>query len=147
MTKKLQDKFVPYNLALRLKNIGFDEPCLTYHFIGGKLSKYYKNAHRNRGLIQQKPYKFDCTAILWQDAFDWLHDEHHLLAQISRLAQGSYHATIQSTTDEYLELLRECKSICIDEVVDVYTYKDARLETLTKMINKVEEQKHHAEQQ
>ena len=142
MAKNPKDKFVPYDLALRLKALGYDEPCFARYYqqdgndafiqIGETEIEEAENAGDD--------VTFECEAPLWQDAFDWLHDEYHLLAQISRIPQGSYHAIIQSTTDEYLERLRECNLICIDEVVDVYTYKDARLETLTKMIEKVEEQ-------
>ena len=145
MAKNPKDKFVPYDLALRLKNIGFNEECFATYFTVGAWQIDCTEGALN--LNNNVAGEYTILAPLWQDAFDWLHDEHHLLAQISRIAQGSYHAIIQSTTDEYLELLREFDSICIDEVTDVYTYKDARLQTLTKMIEKVEAQTHHAEQQ
>ena len=144
--KKIEDKFIPYDLAQRLKTLGFDDPCMTYHFIGGKLSKYYKNAHRNSGLIQQKPYKFHCTAILWQDAMDWFLEKHELLSQISRIKNGNYHGIIQSVSEEYIEHMRLLGSICIDEVVDVYSYKEARLETLEKLIEYVENQQTNIEE-
>jgi hypothetical protein len=68
----MEDNFVPYEIALSLKEIGFNEGCLTYYFIGGKMSNYFKKVHINSGLIQQKPYNFHCTSPLYQQAFNYI---------------------------------------------------------------------------
>lgn len=72
----MEDKFVPYEEALRLKELGFDMQCLAY---------YRKT---DKKLLQtQWPYminhdKLDYVignailAPIWQDAFDWFREEH-----------------------------------------------------------------------
>ncbi len=134
--KKIEDKFVPYDLAVRLKNLGFDEPCFATYFTIGAWQIDCTEGALN--LNNNKPTEYSILAPTWGEAFDWFHDEFELLANIQKLPQNSYHAHIQSTSDEYLELLREHDNICIDEVGDVYTYEDVKLETLIKLIEYVE---------
>lgn len=138
--KNPQDKFVPYDLALRLKDLGYDDMCFAkyYQQDGGDAFIQIGETEIEEAENAGDDVTFECDAPLWQDAFDWFHDEFELLANIQKLPQNSYHAHIQSTSDEYLELLREHDNICIDEVGDVYTYQDVKLQTLIKLIEYVE---------
>lgn len=64
----MENQFVPYELAVKLKELGFNEPCF---------------ARFRRGIFQLnvlgKPHKYnsnevvegDISAPLWQQAFDW----------------------------------------------------------------------------
>ena len=80
MSKKLmtfQDwEFVPYEIALELKNVGFDYPCFgswsnkdTFNFTTGGLM--YK--------VWPCEEEF-CIAPLWQQAFRWFRKRHKLIA-------------------------------------------------------------------
>ena len=138
--KKIEDKFIPYDLALRLKNLGFDEHCFATYFTIGAWTEGALNLNNN------KPTEYSILAPLWQDAMDWFLEKHELLSQISRIANGNYHGIIQSVSEEYIEHMRQLGSICIDEVVDVYSYEEARLETLIKLIEYVEKQQTNIQQ-
>lgn len=77
----MKDQFIPYNLALKLKELGFKEDCLrTYSwyyspYFGGKEDistvKLLNEEEVRSEVIQEKPRKY-CPAPLWQQAFDWL---------------------------------------------------------------------------
>ena len=137
--KKIQYKFIPYNLALELKDLGFDEPCFATYFTIGAWQIDCTEGALN--LKSNEACEYSILAPLWQDALDWFREQHNLEYQIQRIANGNYHAVIHKNTDEYIEILREIRGGCIDEVVDVYTYEEARLETLERLIQYVKKNK------
>lgn len=57
----MQKEFVPYELAVKLKELGFDEECLMY---------YEEDSKRLVHVV--KGFHYDLLAPLWQQAFDWL---------------------------------------------------------------------------
>jgi len=65
----MTEEFIPYTEALALKELGFDEPCFGYFsyeelIIEGR----YKNSEHGRSI----------SSPLYQQAFRWLLDKHHL---------------------------------------------------------------------
>lgn len=80
----MKDQFVPYEIALKLKDLGFDEECLAT-YSNRELSR--NPSHKmDAKPIQGKPYTWKNSKVhnsvvaapLWQDAFDWFRKEHNL---------------------------------------------------------------------
>lgn len=76
--------FVPYNLALLMKEKGFNEPCFTYHlWDGNEQNKEFKNGLGNF-VFHAKSGKTNTdyaqskhiSAPLYQQATDWLREKH-----------------------------------------------------------------------
>jgi hypothetical protein len=72
--KKLEKNFVPYEQALALKELGFDETCLAF-YDGQVTNQVYYNIYRN-GSGDYKPFKNTeklkwFGAPLYQQAFRW----------------------------------------------------------------------------
>ena len=66
----MEEEFVPYSLALELKELGFNEICLTYYNFDGKIERSDDWAF---GVdMEHKRDRNQCLAPLWQQAFDWL---------------------------------------------------------------------------
>jgi hypothetical protein len=76
----MKNLFVSYDIALKLKKLGFDEPCLAFwnqsnliqkepFLNGSKLIYYYQN---NIG-VKESPSicKENCTVPLYQQVIDW----------------------------------------------------------------------------
>jgi len=57
MTKE----FVPYDRSLKLKQLGFDEPCLK--------------SYGDDGLLNQNDHSLYLSAPLYQQAFRWLYQK------------------------------------------------------------------------
>jgi len=59
--------------------------------------------------------------------------------QIFYLRNGNHAAIIHSTTPEYMALVDQINSSsgCVDQVVDCYSYEEAELECLKKLIELV----------
>lgn len=84
----MEEQFVPYELALKLKELGFDRKCLAYYdmkgvfypmgTVSGPKEIYFGT------FIPKYQYKDDLeplvAAPLWQQAFEFFRDKYKLLA-------------------------------------------------------------------
>jgi hypothetical protein len=73
--KKIEDKFVPYDLAERLKNLGFDYVCFAIYRpeeIGVSIKYVDENFRQISNALGYT------LAPLWQDAFDWLDEKFNM---------------------------------------------------------------------
>jgi hypothetical protein len=124
--------FAPYKESLELQKLGLEfvegSPCLGYH-----------NMVNHSG-----EYKFDyriwevtdnyIEAPLFSQAFRFLRDKYNLEYQIMKSVNGNYYVTIHKNTREYLDTIAGLSNACLDEVVDCYSYEEAELECLRKLI-------------
>jgi hypothetical protein len=72
----MESLFVPYEIALELKKLGFNEPCFGY---------YYSMDNKKVGLemyidVQHQDIYF-VQAPLYQQAFRWFYWKHHIKAE------------------------------------------------------------------
>lgn len=119
----MEKEFVPYEMALKLKELGFDEKCIGAYFMTGNNnvkfpSVWYENSTLKMGVKS-------CTAPLWQQAFDWFREEHRLYIQIHKHTSNTNQVTwmVDSLAGKYL------------------SYHEARIESLKRLIEIVEKQK------
>jgi hypothetical protein len=72
--------FIPYNLALKLKEKGFDEPCLGWFRIYSETSKelVYHNHLMGEVVYDVFRHKYDLPCPLYAQATDWLREKHNL---------------------------------------------------------------------
>ena len=115
---KMKNEFTPYDIALDMKGIGFDEDCLRSYSI---------NDIDDDGGIIYKPELQDFVdpnyikAPLYQQAFRWFRDNYHL------------HITITSFRSKWR---------MGHTVVKMYdTYEEAELACLRKLIKIVKNEK------
>ena len=115
----MDKEFVPYEEALALKELGFDEPCFgrwiepTELFISTPADDEYC----------QKQHKFSWTALapLYQQAFRWFRDKHKLGAIISQFGWG-----IENELGQIVHNISDSENpLC---------YEEAELECLKKLI-------------
>ena len=67
----MEKEFVPYELALKLKELGFNEYCLAFYWTDTtQLVCDNDFTGKHSGVHLQAP--------LWQQAFDWLETKHKL---------------------------------------------------------------------
>ena len=80
----MEKEFVPYELALRMKHLGFNEPCFGH----------YQQEYHDDGMTELEPslqmiiskqhqhaYQV-CTAPLYQQAFKWFRDKYKLKSYV-----------------------------------------------------------------
>ena len=139
---------VPYQPSLDMKELGFDEPCFIYWVYDG-VEITYSTSHNKSGwsIIGFKNSQMLkkaglCTSPTFSQAFRWFREKHNLMFQIFYLRNGNHAVLIHRTTPEYMDLVDQIRpSGCVDEVVDCYSYEEAELDCLLKLIEIVKQQK------
>jgi hypothetical protein len=72
----MEKEFVPYELALELKELGFDEPCVGYYHLNEGYTKGYAFCYFN----EPKRYESDSAVLTptFSQAFRWFREKHAL---------------------------------------------------------------------
>ena len=127
----MEKEFVPYELALRMKALGFDEPCFGY----------YDGNHNLQFMYNGYPEKFskkmmgvsDSVWVGWisaptfSQAFRWFREKYDMAHQVTYAgAKGRYNAF---TDDWVYDSNGELKE---------FSYEEAELACLDKLIEIVE---------
>jgi hypothetical protein len=90
----MNKQFIPYEQALKLKELGFDEKCYAYYTkdqeffyfdVDDFSSAYTKNLDN---LKVNSISELVCTAPLWQQAFDWFLDNYGIFAETTLWGDG-----------------------------------------------------------
>ena len=76
----MKNEFIPYEQALALKGLGFDEPCFGW-FDTGYLRVGDVESKHVQGLGE-------LLAPLYQQAFRWFREKHNILATVYSNASG-----------------------------------------------------------
>jgi len=121
----IESNFVPYQIALDMKSIGFDEPCLGYYWIHDKelvlnLNTPFQGYH--------KGFNGSISAPTFSQCFRWFIDKYDLIG----LVEGGYDNGKNIFTYVIWDKFK-------DNSIDVYyqTYEEAELECLVALIKSV----------
>ncbi len=76
---QMQEQFVPKDLSLKLKELGFNENVFGY-YTGSEKYPFILDVRNLEGRIEQDMIK----APLWQQAFDWFRVKHKFDSWIER---------------------------------------------------------------
>jgi hypothetical protein len=110
----MEKEFVPYELALRMKALGFNEKCIM-HWWKGKLSYYqmgdFSPTHT--------------SAPLYQQAFRWFREKYDLGHMINGIGHESFIMNIAGV-------------LHIFNAFEFNTYEEAELACLEKLLEIVE---------
>jgi hypothetical protein len=132
----MKKQFVPFELAILLKEKGFTDECMASYQISltaqeneedgfsGPFGWEKGEVNFNKGYFANGvPYcDFSnehwlyCAAPLWQQVIDWFLEEHKLLITITSCSQESWQFHIQRPGDNLNTMWKE----------DFYSYNEAR---------------------
>ena len=120
--------FIPYEQALELKELGFNERCFNhYSERDGESLLHLLSATpiKNESFITYK----GCAAPLYQQAFRWFREKFNMPSKIEATFEhetpNQYHYFYQIVTDDF---------IAGDGVMLNWTYEEAELACLKKLI-------------
>jgi hypothetical protein len=125
---KIENEFVPYEQALALKELGFDEPCLGRWLIITEWEAPTGEIRLQLGVEAECYDKNQCTAPLYQQAFRWFREKYKIFSSI--MTEYSYGGTISAYHINGLHQSDISKG-------DFYTYEEAELACLIKLIKLV----------
>jgi len=113
----MNKEFIPYEQALALKELGFDEPCFGYFsyeelVIEGR----YKNSEHGRSI----------SAPLYQQAFRWFREKYQLLHSITEYNKDG----------SLITKIYQNKIVVFENMMnfDITEYEEAELACLNKLI-------------
>jgi hypothetical protein len=127
--------FTPYELALELKQLGFDEPCFAFY----DESLYFPNNENQYGTFcNQKRDASSCSAPTYSQAFRWFREKYNLYQDISAFAWNYDKKQLGFSIRTYLNPVNiETERKVYGEVYE--TYEEAELACLKKLIEIVKE--------
>jgi len=123
MTKE----FTPYDRALKLKELGFDEPCFGY-YLAGNLLITNDDVYNSTSIPVIK-------APLFQQAFRWFREKHGVSVYVSPLEDGSafYHMVYTNINVPYSNRIcslpskwntyEEAGNDCLDKLIEIVLTK------------------------
>jgi hypothetical protein len=119
--------FVPYEQALALKELGFDEPCFGYHG-QSSMSRWLFPKLPNEVASDDKGYV--CSAPLYQQAFRWFREKHDLFGCIDLQVCTPSHWFVRIDEISKNDYIFHSE----DENYRFNTYEEAELACLIKLI-------------
>jgi hypothetical protein len=129
----MEKEFVSYELALKLKELGFKERCLTYY---GEDKPMIYDGVTIHGWDHNTSFLNWTSRPTFSQAFRWFRDEHGVSVYVSPLEEGSafYHMIYTNINVPYSNRICSLPS-------KWNTYEEAELACLDKLIEIVETKK------
>ena len=79
----MKKEFIPYEQALALKELGFDEPCFGLFHKDGSFYRSYCTSH-------EQYYGQVCSAPTYYQCFRWFREKYKLEGDISHFNDGRF---------------------------------------------------------
>ena len=119
----MTNEFIPYEQALALKGLGFDEPCMGYYFYNGSFKEWTLNIDN-----KSDEYTITIQAPTYSQAFRWFREKYGLYHRIEVLKEDNgdivFDFVISEDSDDTEEYCNE----------GYLTYEEAELACLKKLI-------------
>jgi hypothetical protein len=140
----MKNEFAPYELALRMKTLGFDEPCFGFYKLGN-INIYYGTIlqgqnHKFRNNTQLNFYgdlKEKISAPTYSQAFRWFREKYDLYPSIN-IYNDKWLCLIKSTVQSEIEVSGYIVATINNGHPTFETYEEAELACLEKLIEIVE---------
>jgi hypothetical protein len=132
----MNKEFVSHEIALKLKELGFDEPCLTYYYELTSNLRTHIGVDIGNAWTYSGNKKLGFTlAPLYQQVFKWFREKHNIDISINTI----YSKYNENTIKKYSGVI-DTKTMYTN--VGFYdNYEEAELAGLQKMIEIIENQK------
>jgi hypothetical protein len=127
--ENLQKDFLPYELSLKMKQLGFDEPCLAKYITSDLVVKgCYKDSHILHALFEENEI---CEAHIlvptFSQAFRWFREKGYLISFSSHdnnihdfyVKWQPSHSILSDTYDTY----EEAELACLVKLIDIVKNK------------------------
>ncbi len=109
----MNKEFVPYEQALELKKLGFDEPCFGYYTGDKKHLLLRPNMGRMNEPSDDVP-----TASTFSQVFRWFREKYNLMIPINKDDIGQYYFSIH-TTDYCFEFYDDAELECLKKLIEI----------------------------
>jgi len=115
----MEKEFAPYEQALELKELGFNEPCFRYYNYNGTHFFDYKPKTDDKNLTK---------APLYQQAFRWFREKYDKYGVVNIDLSNNLENKI------FVYMIEDKLGYIIDRSEEYNTYEEAELDCLKKLI-------------
>ena len=136
----MQSEFIPYEQALELKELGFNEPCFGYYYtLNGKDWKFAEKSEYYR-LDDEINIggKFSLLAPTFSQAFRWFRENHGICTWIERLYTDDHVPYYRYSCEKSIESPPNYNRTWVT-LKKHTTYEEAELACLIKLIEVIKE--------
>lgn len=121
----MKDEFIPYEQALALKELGFDEQCFSFYDANGELYEsegYYR--------YSDNVHKYEVIAPLYQQAFRFFREKYvfyinsaanDLFYFVYYYKAGAPHDPNDVFISEVFETYEEAEIACLKKLIEIST--------------------------
>jgi hypothetical protein len=127
--RSMEKEFVPYELAVKFKALGFDEPCmafyngrfLDYKIQGGDICSPYLSTE-NRGECPNAP--------TFSQAFRWFREEYGLQSNVSYglifsfVINNKSYEDFPNSEDNWFRTFEEAELACLNKLIEIVETKE-----------------------
>jgi hypothetical protein len=125
----MKEEFIPYEQALSLKELGFDEPCIKEFHVQELMANSTGEEITNNELTELYGEQTTISAPLYQQAFRWFREKYNIQLGICHIHGGF---DCWTNDGDLFENGKYC---------NFKTYEEAELECLKKLIEIVKQLK------
>jgi hypothetical protein len=117
----MNKEFIPYEIALELKELGFDEPCFAVYIDKTLIMEDDWLYSTNQDTFIESS---NFTAPLYQQAFRWFREKYGLYSVVDGLENRQYYKITQlnSYSKEY-ETYEEAELACLKKLIEIVKTK------------------------
>ena len=133
----MNKEFVTYEQALALKELGFDEPCISYYFSDSIFNdaaeeddtlhpgdpRFYSDTNTSLSAYTKDELKYNSvSAPLYQQVFRWLRNQYATCWYIQSEYPAFYGLFIHNGTDydhTVYDTYEEAESACLDVLIEI----------------------------
>ena len=134
----MEKEFVPYKIALKLKELGFEEPCFGY----------YDGNHNFNYMFEGKPENFSrrkfplghyvgwTSAPTYSQAFRFFREKHYLISSIYQLG-----VSLKTGLSSFEYMIDKLNNLGLSQFIEDFpynTYEEAEIACLENLIELVE---------
>lgn len=125
----MNKEFIPYEQAVELKELGYDEPCMCIYDKDGKLERSlleYPIINSKNGFHE---FWNIITAPLYQQAFRWFREKHNLPSNLELLDIGWDYVIYLNVTEEVdfnegpWNTYEEAELACLKKLIEIVKNK------------------------
>ncbi len=118
----MKNEFIPYESALELKQLGFNEPCLSY----------YEGESFSHHLASIKGDDYIIPSPLYQQAFRWFRDKHNIDAWVQPFMMEKHGTPFLPDESYSYQIFKD--GVLVADEVDFLNPEEAELACLKKLI-------------
>ena len=120
----MSKEFIPYELAVKLKELGFDEPCFTYYYNDNSQIRTGLSIHINNGWTYKGTKRLETTlAPLYQQAFRWFREKYDLTSWVYTSQMSKFYYTIlygrYVKSHESSNTYEEAELACLEKLIEI----------------------------